>query len=144
MSQHLRLPFGLAADGTFATVQEDSDDEVVQNVGVILRTRLAERLATPDFGTPDPTFTGLDAADLGIVTAAIQGVRYVLTTGSAYGQGVYGGPAAVDAPYGAGAYGAGGYGDEADGEDRPVYGGPPSFGRLATESSRIDVRRQEG
>jgi phage baseplate assembly protein W len=59
---HLRLPLQLAADGTFATVREDSDAEVVQNVAVILRTRTGERLATPEFGTPDPTFVGLDPA----------------------------------------------------------------------------------
>lgn len=85
MSRHLRLPFGLAADGTFQTVAEDSDSEIVQNVAVILRTRLGERLATPAFGTPDPTFSGLDPAvvlpivqeyepraDLDIVTQVIR------------------------------------------------------------------------
>lgn len=64
MSDHLRLPFGLAADGTFQTVTEDSDAEIVQNVSVILRSRIGERLATPEFGTADPTFTGLDPAAL--------------------------------------------------------------------------------
>lgn len=62
MTQHLRLPFGLASDGSFQTVAEDSDAEVVQNVAVILRTRVGERLQTPEFGTPDPTFVGLDPA----------------------------------------------------------------------------------
>jgi phage baseplate assembly protein W len=64
VSEHLRLPFGLAADGTFQTVTEDSDAEVVQNVAVILRTREGERMATPEFGTSDPTFVGLDPAAL--------------------------------------------------------------------------------
>lgn len=64
MSEHLRLPFSLTANGTFATVQEDTDSEVVQNVAVILRTRQDERLATPRFGTADPTFTGLDPAQV--------------------------------------------------------------------------------
>lgn len=62
MSQHLRLPISLAPDGTFRTVTEDSPEEITQNVRVILRTRIGERLATPDFGTPDPTFAGFDAA----------------------------------------------------------------------------------
>lgn len=62
MSRHLRLPLTLTADGTFRTVEEDSIEEIVQNVAVVLRTRLGERLATPDFGTPDPTFQGLDPA----------------------------------------------------------------------------------
>ena len=61
MSQHLRLPLQLGPDGTFATVEEDSVEEIRQNVLVILRTRIGERLATPDLGVPDPTFRGFDA-----------------------------------------------------------------------------------
>jgi phage baseplate assembly protein W len=60
--QHIRLPITLAADGSFRTVAEDSIEEVLQNVTVILRTRLEERLATPDLGVPDPTFVGFDTA----------------------------------------------------------------------------------
>lgn len=64
--EHIRLPITVGPDGAFRTVREDSPDEIAQNVEVILRTRLdddgiGERLATPDFGTPDPTFVGFDA-----------------------------------------------------------------------------------
>lgn len=62
MTEHLRLPLALSTDGSFQTVREDSDAEIVQNVSVIMRTRPGERLATPNFGTPDPAFTGLDPA----------------------------------------------------------------------------------
>lgn len=66
MTKHLRLPPTLAPDGTFRTVEEDSAEEILQNVTVILRTRIdaegvGERLATPEFGTADPTFAGFDA-----------------------------------------------------------------------------------
>lgn len=84
MSRHIRLPIAIATDGTFTTVAEDSVEEITQNVTVVLRTRTGERLATPDLGTPDPTFTGLDPAvaldmvrqvepraDLDIVTRAV-------------------------------------------------------------------------
>lgn len=84
MSEHLRLPLRVAPNGRFYTVAEDSSEEILQNVLVILRTRLGERLATPDFGTPDPTFTGFDVeAALAAVTdveprADLQTVRHAL------------------------------------------------------------------
>lgn len=66
MSQHIRLPISIGADGTFRTVTEDERAEIAQNVLVILRTRInpdgiGERLATPTFGTADPTFVGFNA-----------------------------------------------------------------------------------
>lgn len=65
---HLALPLALTTDGAFRTVDEDSPQELQQNVTQILRTRPGERLATPEFGTPDPTFTGLDVeVALGLV-----------------------------------------------------------------------------
>ena len=71
MSEHLRLPVRIGPDGTFLTVVEDSTAEIVQNVSVILRTRLAERLATPTLGTPDPVFRGFDPQTaLGLVADA--------------------------------------------------------------------------
>jgi hypothetical protein len=60
MSVHLRLPLTLAADGSFATVAEDSEAEVVQCTQVVLRSRAGERLTVPTLGIPDPAFTGLD------------------------------------------------------------------------------------
>jgi phage baseplate assembly protein W len=57
---HLALPISLTADGAFRVVDEDSPQELQQNVAQILRTRTGERLATPEFGIADPAFTGLD------------------------------------------------------------------------------------
>lgn len=69
MSEHLRLPLTIGPDGTFRTLREDSVEEITQNILVVLRTRTGERLATPELGTPDPVFNGLDtAAALDVVT----------------------------------------------------------------------------
>lgn len=61
MTAHLRLPLSLAGDGSFRTVEEDSPEEILQSVAVVLRTRPGERLADPDLGVEDPTFVGFDA-----------------------------------------------------------------------------------
>jgi hypothetical protein len=52
---HLAVPLRLTGGGRFATVAEDSRDELLQNVRVALLTRPGDRLATPELGTDDPT-----------------------------------------------------------------------------------------
>lgn len=52
---HLALPLRVTGAGSFATVAEDSTDELVQNLRVALLTRRGDRLATPALGTDDPT-----------------------------------------------------------------------------------------
>lgn len=37
-------------------VEQDSEDDVLNCVEVVLRTRIGERVELPDFGTPDITF----------------------------------------------------------------------------------------
>jgi phage baseplate assembly protein W len=54
---HFALPFRLAGDGSFAVVEQDSDDEVVQSVEILLRTRVGSRIELPEYGIEDPTFT---------------------------------------------------------------------------------------
>lgn len=84
VSEHIALPIRVGGNGGFVTVAEDSAQEIVQNVAVLLRTREGERLATPEFGTPDPVFTGLDAeAALALIAtteprATVEVVRQVL------------------------------------------------------------------
>lgn len=93
MSRHLRIPLALGADGQFVTHPEDSLEEVAQNVETVLTTRLGERQATPDLGTPDPTFRGLDVdaaldaalrweprADLELVDRLLDGTGLETTT----------------------------------------------------------------
>lgn len=65
---HLRIPLALGARGA-ATVDQDSDEELVQSVATILRTRPGEVRMRPDFGLADGTFALAREEDQGIVDA---------------------------------------------------------------------------
>ncbi|MCD2193528.1 GPW/gp25 family protein [Actinomycetospora endophytica] len=54
--QHFALPFNLQANGSYGVVDQDSSDDVISCVRVLLATRVGERLEVPQFGIPDPTF----------------------------------------------------------------------------------------
>lgn len=51
-----------------ATVAADSAKDIANSVGVLVATRIGERLSVPYYGTPDPVFVGVDS---GAVTAAV-------------------------------------------------------------------------
>lgn len=53
---HLAVPFRLARDGSVATVDQDSDIELLQTVGVLIDTRPGDRQVVPDYGVDDLTF----------------------------------------------------------------------------------------
>jgi phage baseplate assembly protein W len=53
---HIKLPFQLAGRAV-AVVEQDSPDEIAQNVEVILRYPLGSRPELPDFGVRDLTFS---------------------------------------------------------------------------------------
>jgi hypothetical protein len=57
---HLALPLTVAADGTLASVTQDSPAEVSQSVALLLATRPGERRSVPGYGLPDPLFSGID------------------------------------------------------------------------------------
>lgn len=57
---HLAIPFEVGADGTVATVEQDSPAEVVQSVANLVGTRPGTRLMVPEYGVEDPNFLGLD------------------------------------------------------------------------------------
>jgi phage baseplate assembly protein W len=59
---HLRVPLRVLPTGNAATVEQDTDTEIEQNIRVLLATRPGERLADAEFGVPDPLFTGPDEA----------------------------------------------------------------------------------
>jgi len=61
---HLALPLRLTSSGRFATVAQDSADDVAQSLGVLFSTRPGERTAVPDYGTADPQPLGPDVASL--------------------------------------------------------------------------------
>lgn len=58
---HLRIPLQPGRRG-FAVVDQDTGEEVVQSVRVLLETRPGEALMAPRYGVDDPTFAagGID------------------------------------------------------------------------------------
>lgn len=56
---HLKIPFAIGSDGSAATVKQDSEEEIVQSVAMLVGTRTGTRLMVPTYGIPDPTFGGL-------------------------------------------------------------------------------------
>lgn len=67
MARLLAVPFRLLPSGNLATVLEDSAADVAQSVRTLLLTRPGERLMSPDLGTPDPVFVGLDPEQVAAV-----------------------------------------------------------------------------
>lgn len=60
---HLAVPFELDQRGHARTVDQESDEELLQSVRVLIETRPGERLIVPDYGVDDLAFVGPD--DLG-------------------------------------------------------------------------------
>lgn len=54
---HFRLPLRLAADGSFDTMEQDSDEDVVQCIGVVVGTPTGTRTELPQFGVPRIEFS---------------------------------------------------------------------------------------
>ena len=61
---HLLAPFTLNPDGSLATLEQDTVDEVAQCVAVVLGTVEGSRLAVPELGIADPTFLGVGVGDI--------------------------------------------------------------------------------
>jgi hypothetical protein len=56
----LAFPFRLDRTGRIATVEQDSEDDIAQQLAMLILTRPEERPLTPGYGTPDPAFEGFD------------------------------------------------------------------------------------
>jgi phage baseplate assembly protein W len=54
---HFAFPFQLGKDGAFQVVEQDSLDEIVQSVQVLVGTQLGSREELPEYGIEDPTFS---------------------------------------------------------------------------------------
>ena len=54
---HFARPFRLGTDGAFAVVEQDSIDDVMQCVEVLVSTEVGSREELPEYGISDPTFT---------------------------------------------------------------------------------------
>jgi len=66
--RHLAFPIALSADGSLATVVQDTLDEVAGCVAVIVGTPVGACTTVPDLGVPDQTFAGPDP---GAIIAAV-------------------------------------------------------------------------
>jgi hypothetical protein len=65
---HLRVPFAIGGFGTAETVQQGTNTELIQNVGMLVGTRPGTRHLIPSYGTVDPTFGVLNVKDLALAT----------------------------------------------------------------------------
>lgn len=60
----LRFPLRLAANGSLATVEQQSDDGAAQEIAVLCMTRPGEHPLDPGFGITDPAFEGINQTDI--------------------------------------------------------------------------------
>lgn len=68
---HLKFPFHLQADGTSAMyTEQDSDDDIMDCVEILLRTERGSRIEVPDYGIPDQVFREA-GADYEVIEEAI-------------------------------------------------------------------------
>jgi len=58
MPRLISFPFAIDATGAVATVEQNSDAEVEQQLAVAMLTRPGERIVVPSFGVADPAFDG--------------------------------------------------------------------------------------
>lgn len=63
----ISFPFRLSTNGSVATIDPGSDEEVQEAIAVAVHTRPGERPLWDDFGIPDPAYVGIDAADVQVV-----------------------------------------------------------------------------
>lgn len=62
--QTLSFPIRLTRTGTFATVEQGSDDHVEELIATAILTRPGERHLVPQFGINDPAFVGWERLKL--------------------------------------------------------------------------------
>lgn len=56
---HFAWPFQLGADRAFAVVEQDTSDDVTQNVLILVSTQVGSREELPEYGITDPTFSAV-------------------------------------------------------------------------------------
>lgn len=62
----LAHPFRLEANGSAATVEDDTDEAHAQAIAILALTRRGERALVPGFGLTDPLFDRVALADLNL------------------------------------------------------------------------------
>lgn len=68
MTQVMAFPFQVSPKGNIATVDDTTAAGQAQAIGVLISTRVGERVMVQSFGLTDPVFVGVSAPEL---TAAI-------------------------------------------------------------------------
>ena len=69
---HFKFPFRLASSGTrVMVVEQDTQDEIMDCVEVLIRTEAGERIEAPEYGILDQTFRER-GVDLGYVLSVIE------------------------------------------------------------------------
>lgn len=64
MARILSWPFRFALDGRAAVVDQDSEQGLAEQIGVLAVTREGERRLRPGFGLSDPTYAGFAPSEL--------------------------------------------------------------------------------
>jgi hypothetical protein len=67
---HFDYPFRFVTGGHAAVVEQDSAEDVLNCVTAIVKTKVGDRIESPTFGIPDPTFEA-QPLDLGLISDAI-------------------------------------------------------------------------
>lgn len=68
----LSLPLRLTADGSFATINADSTQEIRQSVEMLRRTRPGERLYSETYGSQNLAFTPAAGIDPDAIRALVE------------------------------------------------------------------------
>lgn len=64
MPRTLSWPLRLNPNGSYATVEQGSDDADREQLAQLILTRPGERPLIPGYGLTDPAFAGFDASEL--------------------------------------------------------------------------------
>lgn len=78
----ISFPFRLSTNGSVATIDPGSDEEVEEAIAIAVHTRPGDRPLWDDFGIPDPAYVGIDAADVQVVLDAYGPEDIVVETAS--------------------------------------------------------------
>lgn len=71
INPHFTFPFQRSASGIAAVQEQDSEEEIMDCVEVLLSTEIGERMELPEYGLPDQTFSQ-GGADIERVSGVVQ------------------------------------------------------------------------
>jgi phage baseplate assembly protein W len=71
MVPHFALPFRVEASGSVAVLDQDSEEEIAQCVGVLMSTTVGERIELPGYGIRSPVFSTMSTHDDADMAAAV-------------------------------------------------------------------------